>query len=291
LAAVAPESWEWLTPVTAIILASCVLWLHVFLKTLGEVAIVSTFNTMVTLLLVVVVVIESLRHPPQEPAQKVFVVPDLMSLGSGFASFVMAFGVHNVLPCIYSTMRTPSAVEPMLRLTFAAILVVTLPVMCVGYGVYGSEVRSPIYMTPALASSSLVTVMVLFITVHLFGAYPLLMNPPEVALERALGTESKRCPLLWRVSLRTGFVLTTCSIAIAMRSEFPPLLELVASFSLCLLMFILPCVFYARLSQLSGQPLTSAELAWCAVIITVSLVGAVFGTSGAIKDVLSSFGM
>jgi len=291
LASIAPESWEWLTPDSAIVLAACVMWLHVFLKTLGEVAVVSAVNTVLSLALAAAVVVESLRHPPTEPPQREMVVLNMLQFGGGFASFSMAFGVHNVLPSIFCTMRKPTAFEPMIKGTFCAIVAVTLPVMCVGYGVYGAGVMSPIYLTPALGKSTLVKVMVLLITFHLFGAYPIVLNPPETALESAVGIECRRFPLLWRVALRTVFVLVTCFTALALKSDFPPLLELVASCTLCFTMFILPCLFYARLSQLAGEPLTSAELAWCALIISISLIGAIFGATGAIKEVLISFGV
>merc|ERR1712050_554591 len=50
------SSVEWLTPEVSIALVAMVMWLHVFLKSLGDVAAVSAINTVVTLSLAVVIV-------------------------------------------------------------------------------------------------------------------------------------------------------------------------------------------------------------------------------------------
>merc|ERR1712203_1053549 len=86
---------------------------------------------------------------------------------------------------------------------------VTFPMLCVGYAIYGEAVQSPIYNTPALAASSLLRVMIALITVHLIGAYAIVLNPTERALEVALGVDERRAAWLWRMCLRTLFVLFT----------------------------------------------------------------------------------
>merc|ERR1719343_905611 len=70
------SSVEWLTPEVSIALVALAMWLHVFLKSLGEVAIVSAINTVVTLGLAIVIVVQALLHPPAEPPQTTVITTD-----------------------------------------------------------------------------------------------------------------------------------------------------------------------------------------------------------------------
>merc|ERR1712186_253522 len=125
-----------------------------------------------------------------------------------------------------------------------------------GYAVYGEAVQSPIYNTPALAGSSLLRVMIALITVHLLGAYAIVLNPTERALETALQVDERRGAWLWRMCLRTLFVLFTYGVSVLCRDSFPPLLELVSSFTSAPTMFLCPCAFYVKLSYLVGRPVS-----------------------------------
>merc|ERR1712060_842168 len=201
------------------------------------VAAVSAINTVVTLSLAVVIVVQALLHPPESPPRTSVIVTDPMSLGGGFATFIFAYSVHSVLPTVYSTMRRPEQFESMIKATFLAVVSVTFPMLCVGYAVYGEAVQSPIYNTPALAGSSVLRVMIALITVHLLGAYAIVLNPTERALETSLGVDERRGAWLWRMCLRTLFVLFTYGVSVLCRDSFPPLLELVSSFTSAPTMF------------------------------------------------------
>merc|ERR1712039_53210 len=157
--------------------------------------------------------VQALLHPPASPPRHTAIAVDPMSLGGGFATFIFAYSVHSVLPTVYSTMRKPEQYEPMIKATFVAVVCVTFPMLCVGYAVYGEAVQSPIYNTPALAASSLLRVMIALITVHLIGAYAIVLNPTERALETTLGVDGRRAAWLWRMCLRTLFVLFTYGTA------------------------------------------------------------------------------
>merc|ERR1712060_219936 len=243
----------------------------------------------VTLSLAVVIVVQALLHPPASPPRSSVIVTDPMSLGGGFTTFIFAFSVHSVLPTVYSTMRRPEQYESMIKATFVAVVSVTFPMLCVGYAVYGEAVQSPIYNTPALAGSSLLRVMIGLITVHLLGAYAIVLNPTERALEMALGVDERRAAWLWRMSLRTLFVLFTYGVSVLCRDSFPPLLELVSSFTSAPTMFLCPCAFYVKLSYLVGRPVSRWVLAWNIFVMLVSVVGSVFGVVGAVTKILSSW--
>lgn len=65
--------------------------------------------------------------------------------------------------------------------------------VAVGYSIYGDGVASPIYETAALKGAPAVKVIIGFLSAHLVMAYPIVLNPPERALETALGVEQSRC--------------------------------------------------------------------------------------------------
>merc|ERR1712060_165729 len=283
------SSVEWLTPEISIALVAMVMGLHVFLKSLGEVAAVSAINTVVTLGLAVVILVEALLHPPANPPSTTLIVTEPLSLGGGFATFIFAYSVHSVLPTVYSTMRKPEQYESMIKATFLAVVSVTFPMLCVGYAIYGEAVQSPIYNTPALAASSLLRVMIALITVHLLGAYAIVLNPTERALEMALGLDERRAAWLWRMCLRTLFVLFTYGVSVLCRDSFPPLLDLVSSLTSAPTMFLCPCAFYLKLSYMVGRPVSRWMMAWNIFIMLLSLVGSVFGVIGAVEKILSAW--
>merc|ERR1712203_1267187 len=273
----------------SIALVALAMGFHVFLKSLGEVAAVSAINTVVTLGLAGVIVVQALLHPPAEPPRTVALNLEPMELGGGFATFIFAYSVHSVLPTVYSTMRRPEQYESMIKATFVAVVSVTFPMLCVGYAVYGEAVQSPIYTTPALAGSSLLRVMIALITVHLLGAYAIVLNPTERALETALGVDERRAAWLWRMCLRTLFVVFTYGVSVLCRDSFPPLLELVSSLTSAPTMFLCPCAFYVKLSYLVGRPVSRWVLAWNVFVMLLSLVGSVFGVVGAATKILSAW--
>lgn len=103
------------------------------------------------------------------------------------------YGVHPMIPSIIESMRTPSHFAPMAIASFCGVLGFYLPMVTVGYSIYGDGVASPIYETAALRQAPAVKVIIGFLSAHLLMAYPIVLNPPERALEAALGVEQSRC--------------------------------------------------------------------------------------------------
>ena len=112
----------WLTETRAALLLGAVLWLHVFLKTLSEVAVLSYLNILINVALLVVVVTQAAAHPPAEPPTHAFVGRDVRAFGSAFASFGFAYGVHPMIPSIIQSMRSPAHFAPMAVASFVGVL-------------------------------------------------------------------------------------------------------------------------------------------------------------------------
>lgn len=269
----------------AILIVAGVVWFHVFLKTLSEVAVVSSFNMLITLALEVVVITVALTHPPEEPPQTVLVKKDLQSFGGAFASFAFAYGVHPILPAIYRNMRNPQKYRMMIVWSFLGVLTLYLPMLIVGYAVYGDAVTSPIYQVPSMKDNFVVKLIIGALTLHVLGAYAIVINPPERALESTLGVDSWPAPLLWRMVFRTLFVALTAGVSITLQTKFPPFLDLVAAFTSTFTQFIFPSLFYLRLCMMNKVRVHPVEWLWNGLILIVATVGATFGTIDALKEI------
>lgn len=79
---------ETLSPNACVLIVAGILWFHVFLKTLSEVALVSYLNIAVNAALLMTVLVQSYKHPPTHPpTHRWLVTDDTLSLGEAFASF------------------------------------------------------------------------------------------------------------------------------------------------------------------------------------------------------------
>mmetsp|Transcript_35 Transcript_35/g.81 ORF Transcript_35/g.81 Transcript_35/m.81 type:complete len:277 (+) Transcript_35:819-1649(+) len=272
----------------SVALVAALVWLHVFLKTLGEVAVLSYFNIAVNVALLCTVVAASLERPPASPPRTALVASDAFAFGSAFASFGFAYGVHPVLPSVRASMRSPRLYPRTVVASMAGTLLFYLPISAVCYARYGDAVRSPVMDTPPLAGSPAVHIVTAAITAHLVLSYPLLAITPEAALEGLLRVESRAAPLLWRIGVRSAFVAFTAAVALLVRTpeRFGPLLDLVSSCTSTFTVFLLPSAFYLKLRGVRGvHPL---EVAWNGLIVAFASVGAVFGTLDAIDALAKS---
>merc|ERR1712107_21416 len=77
----------------------------------------------------------------------------------------------------------------------------------------------------------------------------------------ALGVDERRAAWLWRMCLRTLFVLFTYGVSVLCRDSFPPLLDLVSSLTSAPTMFLCPCAFYIKLSHMVGRPVSRSMMA------------------------------
>jgi len=273
-----------------ILIISGIVWFHVFLKTLSEVAIISYFNIVITFALEVVVIAVALMSPPAEEAHTTFIVPDVLSLGGAFASFAFAYGVHPILPTIYRNMKNPSQYRTMIVCAFAGVLVMYLPMLIIGYAVFGDKATSPIYSEETMKNNPWVKVVIVALTLHLIGAYAIVINPPERALETTIGIDNWKYPLFWRILIRTGFVALTALVSITLGIQnFGPFLDLVSAFTSTFTQFIFPCLFFLKLTYDNGVKVSKLEWGFNLLITAVALIGATFGTIGAVKELATVF--
>lgn len=270
---------------TSILVVTLIVWFHVFLKTLGEVAVCSALNLAILILLEFAVIGVALTTPPSDKPQTTFLVEDFLSFGGAFASFAFAFGVHPILPTVYGDMRYPEMYRQMIYGSFLFIAALYVPMLSVGYAVYGDKVTSPIYKVPSMSGSPIVRAVIIAMTFPCLGGYAIVLNPVERALEGTLGIDRWKSPLLSRIVLRSCFIAGTAMVSIWLQEDFPPLLNLVSSFTSTNTEFIFPSLFYIKLCRMTGTRLSLLEWVWNALILVSAIVGAIFGTIGALRQI------
>ena len=205
--------------VPSALIVAAVIWLHVFIKSLGELAILSYANITINFILLIVVIWETLSHPPAMPAQHDLIVHNAMSVGGAFASFGFAYGCHPVLPDVLASMKKPGEYGTMIYACFAAALALYLPLVCIAYNQYGHEVQSPMYETPEISELPVMRVIKAVTIFPMVFTYPLVLTPPEAALERALRVDERPSPTLFRIGLRSMFVVFTTVRRYSVRTD------------------------------------------------------------------------
>ena len=126
------------------------------------------------------------------------------------------------------------------------------------------------------------------ISVHVFLAYPMPLNPVSLAIEGALGIDKMegKKELTARVICRTCLVLSTIVIALAV-PYFGPILNLTSALATCSLVFILPPTFYFLISRKNSVQLPPWELFLLVLSLMLGLFGSGFGTYSALEGLIS----
>jgi len=281
-----------IAPFYCILIVACLMWMHVWLKTLHEVGFLSAFNVLVAVFLLVVVLLEIFTNIPSPKPDHNFINFSGygLSLAGGFVSFAFSYGAHAVLPTVYETMKKPHQFNLMIILTFIGILGFYLPMSISGYWAFGTGTQSPIYnniceTTCTFIQSTGKWLAIFAITLHIMLSYAIVLNPTERAIERLLGIDEMKRSLVLRVAIRTAVVLITVLIAVII-PDFGDFLNLVSSCTNTATTFVFPCLFHLVLfkNELRGNYVIIAIN--LTIIIGTSIIG-FFGAIGAINGILN----
>ena len=272
--------FSWVSSVNiGILLAAATVWPHVFLGTLKEVGVLSAFNVLVAVSIAVFAILEVFIGGADDDPPWSLLRTD-MDWFQGFVSMMFAFGVHVLIPSIYSEMREQERFRTMITGAFSSILGLYVPLCIAAYYAYGENVSSPLYdsWTNGWGTTSLIVA----VTAHVLMSFPVVLYGTHRAVESRLGI--RRLPL--RVVSRTFVMSLALGLALAVPS-FPILLTLVASITNTMTCFILPCLFYVSLYR---DIIAWPELLACVVIIIAALLAAAFGGYAAVRDAIDVWG-
>nr|CAG8522534.1 5236_t:CDS:2 [Entrophospora candida] len=195
------------------------------------------------------------------------------------ATISFSFGGNNVFPHIEENMEKPKNWNKVAIATMSTCALMYSLVAFSGYYVYGDlTTRLPLELA------------LIFITIHVLLTAPIIMTSFAYDTEKSLKITTEYHSPLMEFFLRAGF--RTCHLIISVIIAilvpfFGDFMSLLGAFANCLLVFVLPVVFYVRL--FGWNSMTIWEMILNLFVILVGLIGCVVGTVDAISSLLKDF--
>ncbi|KAG0212134.1 hypothetical protein BGX33_003863 [Mortierella sp. NVP41] len=282
--AISEKAWIW-------ICAAIVAVPFVAMKTLKEVAVMSVFGALATVVLVIVAVRGSIMDMNNNNPEYANIYHNnvvLANLPTTIASISICFGGNVVYMHVEEAMRYPKSWNRVVAAALATCSVLYIATAVPGYLAYGSEAKSPILAN--LPKDIFTKIGTIFIIVHVILAAPILLTSFALEFERLVDvTVARRGKVMERVyrSIIRLIVIGVCGGIACTVPFFGEFLSLLGALGNCSLIFVLPIIFYFKL--IGWRQMKYYELAWCAFIVIVGVISAVIGSIDAIKALRTSF--
>ncbi|OAQ32741.1 hypothetical protein K457DRAFT_134861 [Linnemannia elongata AG-77] len=282
--AISEKAWIW-------ICAAIVAVPFVAMKTLKEVAVMSVFGALATVVLVIVAVrgsiIDMQNHNP-EYATITHNNVVLANLPTTIASISICFGGNVVYMHVEEAMRYPKTWNRVVAAALATCSVLYIATAVPGYLAYGSKAVSPILKN--LPNDAFTKTGTIFIIIHVILAAPILLTSFALEFERLTDvTVARRGKVMERVyrSIIRLVVIGICGGIACTVPFFGDFLSLLGALGNCSLIFVLPIIFYFKL--IGWRQMKAYELLWCAFIVIIGVISAVIGSIDAIKALRNDF--
>jgi amino acid permease len=260
---------------------------YVLVKSMKEVAWMSAFGAVATLVVVLIVVIMAgIDRPNVTDVHHDVANWSMFPLALSTISF--SFGGNIVYPHVEASMKHPHQWTKVVAGGLSTCAVLYIITAVTGYLVYGSDVASPVYNSiPAGAAQ---TLSIVLITIHVIMAVPILVTSFSLDIEEMFDITVERFGRVREFLIRAAIRLSTmCVIGIIACTvpHFDALMSLLGAFANCALIFIFPVVFYLKLTGFRNKPIY--ELVWCFLVVLLGLVGLIFGTKEAIQELITAY--
>ncbi|KAG0305088.1 hypothetical protein BGZ98_004615 [Dissophora globulifera] len=261
----------------------------VLMKTLKEVAVMSVFGALATVILVIVAVrgsIVDMNNPAYANVHHDNVI--WANLPTTVASISICFGGNVVYIHVEEAMRHPKSWNRVVAAALGTCCVLYLATAIPGYITYGNLAESPILNN--LPKDVFTKVGTVVIIIHVILAAPILLTSFALEFERLTDiTVARRGKIMERVyrTLTRLAVVGICGGIACTVPYFDNFLSLLGALGNCTLIFILPILCYFKL--IGWRQMKWYELIWCAIIVIIGAVSAVIGSVDAIKALKVSF--
>ncbi|KAI1299828.1 hypothetical protein EDD11_006364 [Mortierella claussenii] len=280
--AISGKAWIW-------ICAAVVAVPFVAMKTLKEVAVMSVFGALATVVLVVVAVrgsIVDMSNPAYANVIHDNVV--LANLPTTVASISICFGGNVVYMHVEEAMRYPRSWNRVVAAALATCSILYISTAIPGYLAYGSEAKSPILDNlPQDITTKIGTIVII---IHVILASPILLTSFALEFERLVDiTVARRGKVMERVyrTLVRLVIVGVCGGIACTVPYFGDFLSLLGALGNCTLIFVLPILCYFKL--IGWRQMKWYELVWCAIIVIIGVISAIIGSIDAIKALHSDF--
>ncbi|KAI8582582.1 hypothetical protein K450DRAFT_227824 [Umbelopsis ramanniana AG] len=279
-----------LTSATWTIIFGCVLLIPmVTLKTMKEITIVSALGALCTAIAVFVVAIvapmDAKAHP--DPVKYAHDAVIWTGFPSALSTIAFSYGGINTYPHVEHAMAKPWQWNYAVATGLSTCSVLYFLTAVPGYWAYGIATQSPIYASLPEGTGKLVAMIVM--TIHVVVAVPIYTTTFSLETQEWLRTEERFGPFgAWaaRAAIRTLIMVIVVILAVYI-PYFGDFMSLIGALTNCGLVFLLPVLCYLRLTGWRNKPIY--ELAWCALIVLLGVVGMIFGTIDAVKALVADF--
>lgn len=279
---ISTKAWIW-------ICAAVIAVPFVTMKTLKEVAVMSIFGALATVVLVIVAVrgsIVDMNNMKYDSATHSAVI--LSNLPTTVASISICYGGNVVYMHVEEAMRYPKSWNRVVAAALATCSVLYLATAIPGYMAYGSMALSPILSN--LPQDTFTKVGTVLIIIHVILAAPILLTSFALEFERLVDVSvARRGKIMERVyrTLVRLVIIGVCGAIACTVPYFGDFLSLLGALGNCTLIFVLPILCYFKL--IGWRTMKWYELLWCAVIVIIGVISAVIGSIDAIKALKNSF--
>ncbi|KAF9173764.1 hypothetical protein BGX21_009373 [Mortierella sp. AD011] len=280
--ALSVKAWVWIS-------AAVVAVPFIAMKTLKEVAVMSVFGALATLVLVIVAVRGSIvdRHNPiyADVGHNGVI---LANLPTTIASISICFGGNVVYMHVEEAMRYPKSWNRVVAVALGTCSLFYLATAIPGYLTYGDKAKSPILTN--LPDDAFTKVGTILIIIHVILAAPILLTSFALEFERLVDiTVARRGKVMERVyrTIDRLVIIGVVGGIACLVPYFGDFLSLLGALGNCTLIFVLPILCYFKL--IGWRHLKWYELIWCAFIVIIGLISAVIGSIDAIKALKNDF--
>ncbi|CDS11082.1 hypothetical protein LRAMOSA03346 [Lichtheimia ramosa] len=261
----------------------------ILFRTLKEITVIAAIGAICTMMAVFVVVIQGPMYHnanPQIPVMHDGVI--WTGFPSALSTIAFSYGGNNTYPHAEHALKKPKqwkwAVISGLTTCTALYILTAVP----GYWSFGRTVESPIYNSLPDGAGKLLSMIVM--TIHVIFAIPIYACSFALEFERFCRIDEARIgkvfAFLGRAAVRAVTVVILCILAIFI-PYFDSFMSLIGALCNCGLVFLIPVLCHLRLFGVRKRPIY--ELAFIALTLLLGIVGCIFGSIDAVKDLIKHF--
>ncbi|KAI8384681.1 transmembrane amino acid transporter protein-domain-containing protein [Radiomyces spectabilis] len=278
------------------ILAAAIGLPFVMVRNMRDVSFMSCFSSMATFCLLLIVTVSSTSDFKETVthAHHDWAIP--RNIPITFSTFTFSYCGNIIFPHLEASMREPNSWS---KVMFVATFVITLIYVIMGffcYLVYGDAALVPIYKNLPTAAQNVAMIVV---TIHVFLTVPMYLYVFTMSVESWIGLlphdrqkaatacESSsllRYPTLIRTIVRI-IEMVLCATVAVLVPYFGEFTNLIGTLTGELLTFVLPCMFWIKLSWHQGNHF---ERTACIFVMLIGIFCAIFGSIDAVTAIVKT---
>ncbi|KAG0052154.1 hypothetical protein BGZ83_002927 [Gryganskiella cystojenkinii] len=266
----------------------------IFTKTMKEVALLSILGAVATVGVVLITIgvsIEQTVHGVKEVIESSHHLVNWSKMPLALATISFAYGGNVVYPHVEQSMKYPRSWNRAVWSALSMCFVMYMSIAVAGYSAYGDATLSPILRNLPRGTWSILANSL--ITIHVLLAGPILLTSLAMMFEESItkwypdferGSTFQQ--FLKRAIPRSIIILLVGLIA-SVVPFFGDVMDLLGSLTMCLLVFIMPVMFFYKLGGLTRAPIWTR--AWALFILVVGAVAMILGTLDAVRHLIEDF--